>query len=328
MEIDQDNVEDYKIAAKKINADSNIKLVSIQHEFGIFGGEFGSNLKYFLDELKKPAVMTLHTVLPDPKPVMEAFIRPLLGRVSYIVVIHPVEFEPSEKFKKALGIQNRRVISTFGLLNSGKGIEYVLDVIPELIRAFPDLLYLVIGATHPLVLKNEGEKYRNFLLEKVSQLKIQKHVRFYNRYLEVGRLLKFLQASDIYIAPSINADQAVSGTLSYAMGTGRPVISTPFAQAREDVEEAGLLVNFQDRNSLKKATERLLGDPNLREVMGKKAYFNTRHMVWHNVALSYLKVFMKCALGLSVDNRHLPKFNLNNFKIKNKGIEIIKYHTS
>ncbi|OGF92111.1 hypothetical protein A3H04_03700 [Candidatus Giovannonibacteria bacterium RIFCSPLOWO2_12_FULL_43_11c] len=336
LEIDQDNVEDYKIAAKKINADSNIKLVSIQHEFGIFGGEFGSNLKYFLDELKKPAVMTLHTVLPDPKPVMEAFIRPLLGRVSYIVVmsknskeilisryginprkifiidhgIHPVEFEPSEKFKKALGIQNRRVISTFGLLNSGKGIEYVLDVIPELIRAFPDLLYLVIGATHPLVLKNEGEKYRNFLLEKVSQLKIQKHVRFYNRYLEVGRLLKFLQASDIYIAPSINADQAVSGTLSYAMGTGRPVISTPFAQAREDVEEAGLLVNFQDRNSLKKATERLLGDPNLREVMGKKAYFNTRHMVWHNVALSYLKVFMKCALGLSVDNRHLPKFNL------------------
>ncbi|OGF76061.1 hypothetical protein A3E62_03240 [Candidatus Giovannonibacteria bacterium RIFCSPHIGHO2_12_FULL_44_29] len=336
LEIDQDKTEDYKIAAKKINADPNIKLVCIQHEFGIFGGEFGSNLKYFLAELKKPTVMTLHTVLPNPKPAMEASIRPLLDRVSYLVVmstnsknilisryginprkifiidhgIHPVEFETSEKFKKALHIQNRQVMSTFGLLNPGKGIEYVLDVIPELIRKFPNLLYLVMGVTHPLVLKNEGEEYRNFLMEKANQLKIQKYVRFYNLYLEVGRLLKFLQATDIYIASSTNVDQAVSGTFSYAMGTGRPIISAPFAQAREDIGEAGLLVNFRDKSSLKKTIEQLLVNPKLREVMGKKAYFNTRHMTWSNVALSYLKVFMKCAPDLSVDNRHLPKLNL------------------
>ena len=351
LEIDQDNVEDYKIAAKKINADSNIKLVCIQHEFGIFGGEFGSYLKYFLDELRKPTVMTLHTVLPEPKPAMEASIMPLLERVSYLVVmsknskeilisrygvnpkkifiidhgIHPVEFETSEKFKKALRLQDRQVISTFGLLNSGKGIEYVLDVIPELIRKFPNLLYLVIGATHPLVLKNEGEKYRDSLQEKVSRLKIQKHVRFYNSYLEVGRLLKLLQATDIYIAPSINADQAVSGTLSYAMGTGRPVISTPFAQAIEDVGEAGLLVNSRDKDAFKKAIERLLGNSNLREVMGKKAYFKTRHMTWHNVALSYLKVFMKCAPGLSVDNRHLPKLNLKHLIKLTDGFGIFQF---
>ena len=336
FEIDQDKAEDYKIAAKKINADPKIKLVSIQHEFGIFGGEFGSNLKYFLDELRKPTAMTLHTVLPDPKPAMEASLKPLLERVSYLVVmsknskeilisrynvnprkifiidhgIHPVEFETSEKFKKMLHMQKRQVISTFGLLNSGKGIEYVLDVIPELIRKFPNLLYLVIGATHPLVLQNEGEKYRDFLQKKVNKLKIQKHVRFYNSYLKIGRLLKLLQTTDIYIASSINADQAVSGTLSYAMGIGRPVISTPFAQAREDIGKSGLLVDFRDQGSLKKAIERLLGNIELMEIMGKKAYFNTRHMTWHNVALSYLKVFMKCAPGLSVDNRHLPKLNL------------------
>jgi len=340
LEIDQDRIDDYKMAAQKINADPYIKLVCIQHEFGIFGGVFGAHLKHFLDELRKPVVMTLHTVLPNPEQAMDESLRPLLGRVSYLVVmsqnskeilisqyginprkifvidhgIHLVEFESSERFKKGLGLENREVISTFGLLNSGKGIEYVLDVIPELIQKFPDLLYLVIGATHPLVLKNEGEKYRNFLLDKVYKLKIQKHVHFYNRYLETDHLLKLLQATDIYIAPSINVNQAVSGTLSYAMGTGRPVISSPFAQAKEDVGNAGFLVDSRDKDSLRRIIERLLSNPRLREVMGRKAYFNTRHMVWHNVALSYLKVFMKCAPSLSVDNRHLPKLNLKHLR--------------
>ena len=187
----------------------------------------------------------------------------------------------------------------------------MIEALPPVVEKFPNVQFIVAGVTHPVILEEEGEKYRNFLIKKVYDLGLSNHVLFFNTYFDVNKLLKILEATDLYLSPSLDPNQAVSGTLSYALGSGRPVISTAFAQAKEDITpEVGLLVDFKKPQDFTDAIIKLLEDDSLRLKMGKKAYFRTRHMTWENVALSYLKYFSKFAPTLGSGQRKLPPIKL------------------
>ncbi len=253
FQISDNDINDYIEAAKRINRTPNIKLVSIQHEFGIFGGEYGDHLLAFLEVLEKPVVITFHSVLPTPNERLKKVTKALAERVSSIVVmtrtgveilrkyydittpirviphgIPTVKFEDQKREKKNLGLNDRTILSSFGLMGSGKGYEYVIESLPKVIEDNPDVLYLIVGETHPNVRKTEGERYRNFLESRVKELNLQENVKFYNKYLTLDEILKYLKASDVYISSGLDPNQITSGTLSYAMGCGRAVISTPF----------------------------------------------------------------------------------------------------
>ncbi|PIZ98361.1 MAG: hypothetical protein COX77_04855, partial [Candidatus Komeilibacteria bacterium CG_4_10_14_0_2_um_filter_37_10] len=202
-----------------------------------------------------------------------------------------------------------------GLLSRGKGIEYVIAALPKIIAVHPNVVYLIIGATHPLVLKNTGEEYRKQLIDQAYQLGVQDHVLFYNEYLETDKLLKFLQATEIYLSVSQNPDQAVSGTLTYALGVGRPVISTPFAQARELITpELGSLVKFQDSESIAQEVIALLSDKDRLTNISKTAYFRTRSMTWPNVSLAYMREFIEISPELARKKRNLPIIKLQHLR--------------
>ena len=337
FQISQPNERDYVNTAYNLNQLERIKLVNIQHEFGIFGGEYGSHLLLFLEKLQKPAVITLHTVLPNPNERMLGVVQTAMKYSKGMIVmtnrakellksdygldqnhiqviphgIHHVPYRTSENAKSSLGFSGRLVLSTFGLLNSGKGIEYVIESLPPVVEKFTNVLFLVIGVTHPVVLKQEGENYRNFLINKVYELGLSDHVLFYNNYFHPNHLLKFLEATDIYLSPSLDPNQAVSGTLSYALGSGRPVISTAFAQAKEDItDNVGMLVDFNKPQAYTDAVIKLLSDDELRLQMGKNAYFRTRYRTWQNVALSYLKYFSQFVPELIPGQRKLPPIKL------------------
>ncbi|MDD5156294.1 MAG: glycosyltransferase, partial [Candidatus Omnitrophica bacterium] len=340
FQMNQYSEQEYIKTAENINAIKGVKLVNIQHEFGIFAGKYGSYVISFLAALKKPSVVTFHSVLPSPDAKLKAIVRSIAEKASGSVAmtnlsrdilireygiteekisviphgIHSMPYTSSAKPKSALGLSKKVILLTFGLLSRGKGIEYVIEALPEVVNAYPDILYIVLGVTHPNLLKEEGEDYREFLIQKVHDLKLSSHVNFYNEYVSVDKLLHFLRAADIYISTSLDPNQAVSGTFSYALGSGRPVISTPFAQARELITpEAGTLVNFRDPGSYAEAIIRLLKDPSLREQLGKNAYFRTRNMTWENVALEYSKLFSKYSVDIAEVSEHkkIPRVNLS-----------------
>ena len=332
--------QDFINTAEKINKTDDIKLVNIQHEFGLFGGKYGSYIVSFLDVLKKPSIVTFHSTLPSPNPELHNVVRLIAEKSNALIAmtsrskeilikdyeidekkvsvilhgIHSVPYSPSAKFKSVLGFSKKTILLTFGLLSRGKGIEYVLESLPQAVKTYPNLMYIVLGVTHPNVLKEEGESYRNSLIQKVRELKLSSHVSFYNEYVTLDKLLQFLKAADIYISTSLDPNQAVSGTLSYALGSGRPVISTPFAQATEIITpQSGLLVNFKDSASYTESLLNLLKDPLRREQLGKNAYFRTRNMTWDNIALEYSKLFSKYSneiAGVS-KNKKIPRVNLN-----------------
>jgi len=340
FQINQYSEQEYIETAKAINGMDKVKLVNIQHEFGIFAGKYGSYIISFLEALKKPSVVTFHSILPSPDVELKLVVRSIAEKASGLVVmtniskkilireygiteekismiphgIHSMPYASSAKSKSALGFSKKAILLTFGLLSRGKGIEYVIEAFPEVIKAYPDFMYIILGVTHPNVLKEEGESYRKFLIQKVHDLKLSSHVNFYNEYVSVDKLLHFLRATDIYISTSLDPNQAVSGTLSYALGSGTPVISTPFAQAREIItSEAGILVNFRDSGSYTEAIMRLLKDSSSREQLGKNAYFRTRNMTWGNVALEYLKLFSKYSRDIAEvsERKKIPRVNLN-----------------
>lgn len=337
-EICQDKKEDYIEAAKKINLEKRVKMVSVQHEFGIYGADYGSNILLFLSELKKPAVVTFHTILPAPDARRLEVVKAIAEKSKGVVVmtktsrdilkrdylidenkisviphgIHNVSYTTPEKAKKSLSLGRKNVLSTFGLLSRGKGLEFVIDAMPAVVEKFPNTIFLIVGETHPVVLKEEGESYRNFLYEKVGKLGLGRNVKFYNKYFGLEDLFKFLEATDIYISSSLDPNQAVSGTLSYALGSGRAVISTSFAQAKEDVApEMGLLVDFKNPEAYSKAILKLLENPEGIVEKGKAAYFRTRHMTWNNVAISYMKIFSGHSTELSSLRKELPPIKLN-----------------
>ncbi|MFC1944307.1 glycosyltransferase [Chloroflexota bacterium] len=339
-QITQTRQQEYIEVAEQINRLDEVQMVNIQHEFGIFGGEWGSHLMAFLEALSKPVAINFHTVLPDPGAELRQTVLALAERVDAVIVmtglskkilieeygiageiihviphgIHPHPYTSSDHTKAALGFSGKVVLSTFGMLSRNKGLEYVIEALPEVVSRYPDFVYIILGATHPTVLKEEGESYRNYLIQRIYDLGLYDHVKLYNKYFPLDMVLSFLRATDIYIAPSLDPAQAVSGTLSYALGTGRPVISTAFAQAREAVaEDMGILVDFRNPKAYTDAILRLLESEKRRLDMGMKAYFKTRPMTWPNVAVRYARVFSGCAQGMEGigDMKILPKIKLD-----------------
>lgn len=340
-QISENEVDDYLAAAQELNTLPQVKLVCIQHEFGIFGADYGKNILVFLREIKKPVAITFHTVLPRPNETLKKLVKEISERVDRINVmtnisknilvqiyglpeekiriiphgIHPLAYTDGQAARALLRLNGKRVLSTFGLLSRGKGVEYAIAALPKIIAVHPDTVYLIIGATHPIVLKNEGEKYRNELIQQAYDLGVQDHVLFYNEYLPTDELLKFLQATEIYLSLSQNPDQAVSGTLTYALGAGRPVISTPFAQAKEIItSELGVLVKFNDSASLEQAVIDLLSDKEKLASMSRAAYFRTRGMTWPNVALSYMSEFIELSPELAKKEKNLPVIKLQHLR--------------
>ncbi|MFH0942867.1 MAG: glycosyltransferase [Candidatus Beckwithbacteria bacterium] len=338
FQISQSCKEDYIKAAYKLNRLEKVKLVNVQHEFGIFGGEYGNYLLLFLKKLKKPAVVTFHTVLPTPNEKLKKVVKSLAQYSQGIAVmtdqakeflktdyglelknikviphgIHSSSYKTSEQAKSAFGYANKLILSTFGLISPNKGIEYVIEALPAVVKKYPQVCYLIAGVTHPNILEQEGEKYRNFLIKKVYQLGLNDYVLFYNTYWNINKLLRFLESTDIYLSPSLDPEQTVSGTLSYALGSGRPVISTAFAQAKQDVTKAiGILVDFKNPQAFTKAIIKLIENKNLSLQMGKKAYFRTRHMTWENVANSYMRYFSKFSPNLILEQKKLPSVRLD-----------------
>ena len=317
FQISDNDIQDYIESAHEINSLENIKLVCIQHEFGIFGGEYGDHLLAFLEILNKPVVLTFHSILPEPNERLKKVTKAISEKVNSIVVMTPkgieilkecyeitmpiaviphgipsVDFESQDREKEDLGLKNKIIISSFGLISSGKGYEHVIESLPEVIEKYPDLLYLIIGETHPVVRKNEGEEYRNFLESKVRELDLEKNVKFYNKYLTLQEIIKYLKATDIYMSSGQDPNQITSGTLSYALGCGRPIISTPFTHAKDVLtEDKGILVNYEEQNPFTQALLELLGNSQKRKQMEINAYYFTRKMIWPNVAISYKNLF-------------------------------------
>jgi len=321
MQMNKDNIEDYIEIAKKINNSRNIKVVCIQHEFGIFGGKCGDYIVPFLETVEKPVLVTFHSVLPNPDEVRKRIVKFIGEKSAGIIVmakkaieilrddyginenkihlvyhgIPTVPFQDNYAFKKRLRLDGRIVLSTFGLLSRGKGIEYVIRALPPLIKKYPNLLYLVVGETHPGIRKQEGEKYRTELMKEVERLGLKNHIKFYNKYLTLSEIIDYLLASDVYICTNLEKEQIVSGTLSYAMGCGRASISTPITYAKEvlDNERGVVIDSTKDEESYTRAIDTILSNPELKLRIERNAYSFSRAMTWPNVASRYLSIFNK-----------------------------------
>ena len=320
FQIERDSIESYLEAAHYIN-NSDINLVSLQHEFALFGGNGGEYITSFLEKLNKPIITTLHSV-PHPDSSNKIEILQRIANLSHSMVVicsnaanilkeeymiksriciipHGCPDIPRvnrEEVKDSLGLNDRILISTFGLIKSNKGIEYVINALPSIIKRDTRVTYIVIGETHPDKRKKEGEKYREFLATLVDKHGLKKHVIFINRFLSTKELISYLEATDIYIVPYITKDQVSSGTLAYALAAGKAIISTPFPHAQELLSKGrGLLCEFEDSDSIAKCTIALLENDKLRERMEKNAYDYSRQFLWPEIAEKYVRLFREAA---------------------------------
>lgn len=318
----RDKRQSYFDAAKYLN-DSSVDIVSIQHEYGIYGGNQGEYVLDLVKSLEKPAVATLHTVLHSPNPDQKRVLQELAELCEVLVVmvrtgrqilIDSYGIDPKKitiiqhgvpnvhrvstaSVKRALGIADRKIFSTFGLINRGKGIEHAISAMPKIIEKYPNALYLVLGETHPGVRSWEGETYRNELLELVRKLNLENHVRFNNRFLALNELVRYLCATDVYVTPYLSKDQIVSGTLAYALGCGKAIVSTPYLYAEEVLADGrGTLVDFMSPDAIADAVNDLLDNPEKKEMMEDLAYKFGRRTAWFNVAIDYLDMFHRVLL--------------------------------
>jgi glycosyltransferase involved in cell wall biosynthesis len=305
-QIKRDVLADYLSVAHDLNT-SGVDVVSVQHEYGIWGGPDGSYVLDFVGALHPPVVTTLHTVMRAPSPEQRRIVTQLIRSSAVTVVMssaaatlleraygvepgrievipHGVPNLPlmdADMIKPRLGLEGRQVILSFGLLGPGKGYEAAIAAMPAVIEAHPNALYVVLGATHPSLLLHEGEAYRERLVAAAERLGVADHVRFVDRFVDRVELGTWLEAADVFVTPYPNLDQIVSGTLSYAMGAGKAVVSTPYAYAKERLAKGrGILVAPGSTEALSEALNRLLGDPELRLLFGRRAYEHTRSMVW------------------------------------------------
>ncbi|MHC4394520.1 MAG: glycosyltransferase [Planctomycetota bacterium] len=317
FEIRQNVKSDYISAADYINF-SHVDVVSVQHEFGLFGGEAGSYLSLLLNRLKAPIVTTLHTVLNDPGPAYHralvdvcrasckvitmnergiGMLRDIYGVSGKKVQLIPhgipdLPFVDNNYYKHKFGMEGRRTILTFGLLSKNKGIEVMLRAMPTIIKAVPSALYIVLGMTHPSVLKHDGESYRFSLQKMVKELGLQDNVIFHNRFVNDEELHNFLCAADIYVTPYLNREQLTSGTLSFAVGTGKAVVSTPYWAAIELLAKGqGKLVRFGDSAHTAEAILEILQDNSRFYSLRRKAYDYGRSRTWPQIGQSYWKLF-------------------------------------
>ena len=312
---------DYYEAANFINA-SNADVVCIQHEYGIYGGWDGVYILSLISSLSVPVVVVLHTVLKNPTPNQKKIIQEMAQRASQLVVMSNLAITilqeayaiPAEKirmlyhgtpdftslnnshYKKRFQVEGNQTLLTFGLLSPNKGIETIIKALPKLVQEFPKLIYVVLGKTHPNVLKEYGEKYRTGLVALVDELGLQEHVIFDDRFVSLEELYAWLMAADIYITPYLNEAQIVSGTLSYAIGAGNAIISTPYWYAKEMLAEGrGRLINFGDTEALAAALRELLSNKATLKSLRDKTYKFGRQMRWEKVAEKYLKIFKQTA---------------------------------
>ncbi len=317
FEINQNKLADYSVAAQFLNI-SQTDIVCVQHEYGLFGGPAGSHLLKLLGDLRMPVVTTLHTVLKDPSPEYRAVMCKLSDLSDKLVVmshkaydflkdIYEVSEEkiafihhgiPDTPFidpsynKDKFGVEGKKVLLTFGLLSPNKGIENVLQSLPAIIKKHPDVVYIILGATHPHILQLHGDEYRIMLQQLVRKLDLSEHVIFQNRFVELKELCEFLGIADIYVTPYLDEAQITSGTLAYAMGTGKAVISTPYWYATEMLAEGrGRIVPFLNPDAIAEQITGLLDNDIERHAMRKKAYTFSRESVWKEVSRKYLQVF-------------------------------------
>jgi glycosyltransferase involved in cell wall biosynthesis len=317
FEIEEQDLSSYLRAADFLNI-SDVDIVCLQHEFGIFGGTAGGHILALLRELRMPVVTTLHTILREPKADQRRVIHELVALSTRLVVmadrgrqmlqeiyqappakidliphgIPDVGFVDPTDFKDQFGVEGKVVLLTFGLLSPNKGIEYVLNALPHILAEFPDVVYIVLGATHPNELREHGEAYRLSLEILAKKNKLEKNVIFYNRFVELEHLKEFIGAADFYITPYLNEAQITSGTLAYAFGAGKVVISTPYWHAAELLaKDQGVLVPFGDATAIAREVIGLLRDDTRRHAIRKNAYKLGREMVWSNVAGLYMRSF-------------------------------------
>jgi glycosyltransferase involved in cell wall biosynthesis len=320
--IDQGDPESYVAAALAINK-TNDDIVSVQHEFGLYGVWDGTlvadHAPAMLESLRKPKVTTLHTVLPYPDENIKRSIRQIVELSDAVTVmvrmagllliedygvpeekiftiphgvpqvkhrVHP------DKIKPEYRLEGQVVLSTFGLINEGKGIDLVIEALPSIVEHTPNVIYLIIGETHPEVRKRYGEAYRNRLMQRAKDLGVSSHVRFVNRFLPQGELVNYLLATDIYITPYNSRHQITSGTLAYALGCGKAIVSTPYLYAQEALAEGrGILAEFRSPESIANCVNQILLTPGLKEHMEREAYRYGRKMAWSNVGQQYLDLF-------------------------------------
>ncbi len=323
FDIDDDCIDDYLRAADFLNA-GHFEVVSLQHEFGIFGGDAGGYIMALLSRLVMPIVTTLHTVIAEPtqsqRDVLQQIIgvsarvvvmsekgRELLGSVYQVpaakidVIAHgipDVAFFDPDPAKAALGFEGRPVILTFGLLSPNKGIEVVIDAMPAVLETVADAVYVVLGATHPNLVREQGEAYRESLVTRVRDLGIEGHVVFMDRFADQATLLQFISMCDVYVTPYLNEAQMTSGTLSYSFGLGKAVVSTPYWHALELLTDGrGVLVPFGDSTAMATEIAGLLTDGERRLAMRQRAYAASRSMIWARTAEYYTAVFERAQRG-------------------------------
>jgi glycosyltransferase involved in cell wall biosynthesis len=323
LQVKDGNIDEYARAADFLNG-GRFDAVCLQHEFGIFGGEAGAHILALLSRLTMPVVTTLHTVLAEPTAVQRAVLERIVEASSKIVVmakkgrellrsvywvpddkieviahgIPDVAFVGSDAAKAKLGFGGRSVILTFGLLSPNKGIEVMIDAMPSILKRRADAVYVVLGATHPNLVRDEGEAYRERLMARVRELGVENHVAFLDQFVDQATLLEFISMCDVYVTPYLNEAQMTSGTLAYSFGLGKPVVSTPYWHARELLADGrGILVPFGDAKAIGGEIAELLTDDVRRQAMCKRAYAVSRTMIWARTADRYMSVFENARQG-------------------------------
>ena len=368
FEINQNRLADYSVASEFLNI-SQTDIVCVQHEYGIFGGPAGSHLLKLLGELRMPVVTTLHTVLNDPAPEYLEVTRTLADLSDRLIVmshkasgfLEDTYGVPEEKiafihhgipdtpfmdpnyYKDQFGVEGKKVLLTFGLLSPNKGIETMLQALPTVIKKHPDVTYIILGATHPHVLQAHGDEYRISLQQLVHKMNISDHVMFQNRFVELKELCEFLGTADIYVTPYLEEAQITSGTLAYAMGTGKAVVSTPYWYAVEMLDEGrGRIVPFKNPDAMAEQIINLLDNDTDRHMIRKKAYTFSRAAIWKEVARKYLEVFSAVRLKRaqhprprhsyvenikSITNFELPELKLDHLKTLTDDTGILQHAT-
>ena len=352
FEIRDEVIGDYVQAAEVLNR-GGFDVVSLQHEYGIFGGEAGGNIVELLSRLQMPIVTTLHTVLPEPSPIQRNVMHRIIDASTTIVVmsekgqgllrsVHDVParrieviphgipdfpFLETRHAKAKFGFDGKKIILTFGLLSPNKGIETMLDAMPEIIKSSPSTMYVILGATHPNLVRDQGEAYRGSLTARVHELGMEDHVVFFDQFVDQTTLLDFISMCDVYVTPYLNEAQMTSGTLAYSFGLGKAVVSTPYWHAKELLNDGfGILVPFGDSKAMSAEISGLLTNDARRGAMRKRAYAASRSMTWAQTAKHYLASFeaarghARPAISLPPDQivsrrkaREIPEIRLGHF---------------